>query len=141
MARFTNTFLASIIVFLLGVGSALGNPNDPTVVSGSAHFETAGSEFNVTNTPGAIIDWNSFSIAQDEITRFIQQSSSSAVLNRVTGGNLSEILGDLQSNGRVFLINPNGLIMGDGAIIDTAGFIGSTLNISNDAFIRPTIHS
>ncbi|MFT7525592.1 MAG: filamentous hemagglutinin family protein [Arenicella sp.] len=134
MARFTNTFLASIIVFLLGVGSALGNPNDPTVVSGSAHFETAGSEFNVTNTPGAIIDWNSFSIAQDEITRFIQQSSSSAVLNRVTGGNLSEILGDLQSNGRVFLINPNGLIMGDGAIIDTAGFIGSTLNISNDAF-------
>jgi filamentous hemagglutinin family protein len=134
MPRFTNALLASIIVFLLGVGSALGNPNDPTVVSGSAYFETAGSEFNVTNTPGAIIDWNSFSIAQDEITRFIQQSSSSAVLNRVTGGNLSEILGDLQSNGRVFLINPNGLIMGDGAVIDTAGFIGSTLNISNDAF-------
>jgi filamentous hemagglutinin family protein len=134
MPQFSNILLASTIGVLLGIGSAFGNPNDPTVVSGSARFETAGSEFNVSNTPGAIIDWNSFSIAQDEITRFIQQSSSSAVLNRVTGGNLSEILGNLQSNGRVFLINPNGLIMGDGAVIDTAGFIGSTLNISNQGF-------
>jgi len=52
----------------------------------------------------------------------------------VTGGNLSEILGDLQSNGRVFLINSNGLIVGDDAVIDAAGFVGSTLDISNQAF-------
>ncbi len=133
--RFSNTVLGSALGVLLGVGSAFGNPTDPTVISGSASFETAGSALNVTNTPGAIIDWNSFSIGRDEITQFIQQSSSSAVLNRVTGGDLSEILGDLQSNGRVFLINPNGLIVGDGASIDTAGFVGSTLDISNQAFL------
>jgi len=133
-ARLSSTVLGSALGVLLGIGSAFGNPVDPTVVSGSASFETAGSTLNVTNTPGAIIDWNSFSIGRDEITQFIQQSSSSAVLNRVIGGDLSEILGGLQSNGRVFLINPNGLIVGDEAVIDTAGFVGSTLDISNQAF-------
>ncbi|MBL4671471.1 MAG: filamentous hemagglutinin N-terminal domain-containing protein, partial [Arenicella sp.] len=134
-ARIANTVLGSAIGVLLGVGSAFGNPLDPTVIAGTANFDTVGSELNVTNSSGAIIDWNSFSIGQDEITRFIQESSSSAVLNRVTGGNLSEILGDLQSNGRVFLINQNGLIVGEGAVIDTAGFVGSTLDISNQSFI------
>jgi len=134
MSRFINTVIGSSIGVLLGVGSAFGNPTDPTVVSGSANFQSIGSQLNVTNSNGAIIDWNSFSIGQDEITRFVQQSASSAVLNRVTGGSLSEILGDLQSNGRVFLINPNGLIVGQDAVIDTAGFVGSTLDISNQAF-------
>jgi len=134
MSRNINLLFGSAIGVFLGVSSAFGNPSDPTVVNGSASFEESGPVLNVTNTSGTIIDWNSFSIDQDEVTRFIQESSSSSVLNRVTGGNLSEILGDLQSNGRVFLINPNGLIVGDGAVIDTAGFIGSTLDISNAAF-------
>jgi filamentous hemagglutinin family protein len=139
MSRFKNTRLASTILggaigVLIGAGSAFANPLDPTVVAGTASFDMVGSELNVTNSSGAIIDWNSFSIGQDELTRFIQQSSSLAVLNRVTGGNLSEILGDLQSNGRVFLINTNGILMGEGAVIDTAAFIGSTLDISNQAF-------
>ncbi|MFT6725259.1 MAG: filamentous hemagglutinin family protein, partial [Arenicella sp.] len=139
MIRLKNTRLASAVLgstlgVLLGVGSAFANPVDPTVVVGDVSLETVGAQLNITNSSGAIIDWNRFSIAQDEITKFIQESSSSAVLNRVTGGNLSEILGDLQSNGRVFLINPNGLIVGQDAVIDTAGFVGSTLGITNQAF-------
>jgi filamentous hemagglutinin family protein len=134
-SSYRNTLIGSAIGVLLGVSSAFGNPTDPTVVAGSASFETAGSQLNVSNTPGAIIDWAEFSIGQGEVTNFIQQSASSAVLNRVTGGNISEILGGLQSNGQVFLINPNGLIMGEGAVIDTAGFIGSTLDIANDSFL------
>ncbi len=135
MSRNNSIALGTAFGLLLGSGSAFGNPNDPTVVAGSAAFETVGSQLNVTNSNGAIIDWNSFSINQDEVTRFIQESASSAVLNRVTGGSISEILGDLQSNGRVFLINPNGLIVGENASIDTAGFIASTLDISNSDFI------
>ena len=133
-ARFFTIIFGSAVGVLVGTGSALGNPSDPTVVTGAATFETLGTELNITNTPGAIIDWDRFSIGPDEITRFLQESSSSAVLNRVTGSDLSEILGSLQSNGRVFLINPNGLIVGDGAVIDTAGFVGSTLDITNESF-------
>src|SRR5206468_5653742 len=60
--------------------------------------------------------------------------ASSAVLNRVTTQNPSVILGSLVSNGRVFLINPNGIAFGQGAMINVAGLAASTLNISDADF-------
>src|SRR3990172_9212984 len=69
------------------------------------------------------------------MTRFIQQSAASAVLNRVVGQDPSSILGALQSNGRVFLINPNGIMFGAGAQIDVAGLVASTLNLKNEDFL------
>ena len=74
--------------------------------------------------------------AAGEHTRFLQQSASSAVLNRVVGTDASSILGTLSSNGRVFLVNPHGIVFGAGARIDTAGFIASTLNITDSDFLQ-----
>ena len=79
------------------------NPMGGTVVAGQANLAASGNILTVTNTPGTIINWGSFSIAQNEITNFVQQSASSAVLNRVVGNDPSNILGTLQSNGQVFL--------------------------------------
>ncbi|MDP3863250.1 MAG: filamentous hemagglutinin N-terminal domain-containing protein, partial [Rhodoferax sp.] len=120
---------------LLCATPALALPVAPTVAHGSASFSQSGSTLTVTNTPNAIINWGSFSIGQNELTQFVQQSSASAVLNRVTGQSPSQILGQLQSNGRVFLINPNGIVFGQGARIDTAGLIASTLNLSDADFL------
>ncbi|MGE4112423.1 MAG: filamentous hemagglutinin N-terminal domain-containing protein, partial [Burkholderiales bacterium] len=116
--------------------SAQANPTAPVVVHGSASFATAGNILNVTNSANAIINWGSFSIGANELTRFIQPSALSAVLNRVTGQDPSAILGALQSNGRVFLVNPNGIMFGAGAQIDVAGLVASTLNLSNDDFLN-----
>ena len=134
MNKILKHFSVHLLGMSIGATGALANPTNGTVVNGTATFELDGSVLQITNTPGAIINWQDFSISQDEVTRFIQQSASSAVLNRVTGGNLTEILGSLESNGRVFVINPAGLVIGEGAIIDTAGFVGSTLNLSDDDF-------
>ncbi|MBI5911821.1 MAG: autotransporter-associated beta strand repeat-containing protein, partial [Betaproteobacteria bacterium] len=112
-------------------GYAQANPTNPTVISGAATFAASGKSLNVTNTPGAIINWQGFSVKADELTRFIQQNAQSAVLNRVTGQERSAILGQLLSNGRVYLINPNGITVGAGARIDTAGFVASSLNLSD----------
>lgn len=60
-------------------------------------------------TDRAVINWNSFSIANGELTKFVQPSSSSAVLNRVVTANPSAIYGTLQANGNVYLINPGGV--------------------------------
>ena len=109
-------------------------PVAPTVAAGSVSFLQNGSKLTVTNTPGSIINWQGFSIGQGEATRFIQQSAASAVLNRVTGGDPSSILGQLQSNGRVFLINPNGITFGAGAQIDVAGLVASSLHLSDADF-------
>ena len=96
----------------------------------------AGGILNITNSHNAIINWGSFSIGVNELTRFIQPSALSPVLNRVIGQDPSAILGALQSNGRVFLINPNGIVFGSGAQINVAGLVASTLNISNDDFLN-----
>ncbi|MGO4466641.1 two-partner secretion domain-containing protein, partial [Pseudoduganella sp. RAF53_2] len=116
-------------------GSAHANPVAPQVVAGQAAFSQQGNVFSITNTPNTIINWQSFSVGQNEITRFIQQNADSKVLNRITGQDPSQILGSLQSNGKVFLINPNGVLFGKDSRIDVNGLVASSLNISNADFL------
>jgi filamentous hemagglutinin family protein len=128
--------LAVIIAFyFLCANSAFANPYGAQIVNGNVSIQTQGNTLNITNSPNSIINWQGFSIGANELTRFIQQNSSSAVLNRVVGQDPSAILGALQSNGRVFLVNPNGVLFGQGARIDVNGLIASTLNISNADFL------
>src|SRR5687768_16551922 len=122
-------------VMLTCCGGAAANPVGPSVAAGAAAFQANGKTLTVTNAPGTIINWQAFSIGTGELTRFNQQSASSAVLNRVVGNDGSKILGTLTSNGRVFLVNPHGIVFGAGSRIDTAGFIASTLNITDKDFL------
>ena len=131
----------SVFIASLSLAASVGAaPSGEQVVAGSASFSREGASLEVQNTNGTIINWQDFSIAQDEMVRFLQSGADSAVLNRVISGIPSEILGSLTSNGRVFLINPNGLVIGDGATIDTASFVASTLNISNADFLAGNLH-
>ncbi|AYM79691.1 filamentous hemagglutinin N-terminal domain-containing protein [Janthinobacterium agaricidamnosum] len=116
-------------------GAAQANPALPQVVNGQATFSQQGNIFSITNTPNTIINWQSFSIHAGEITRFIQQSGNSAVLNRITGQDPSKILGALESNGKVFLINPNGIVFGQGAKVDVNGLVASSLGMTNEDFL------
>src|SRR3954464_3560185 len=127
--------LAVGAAFAASSSSLFANPFGGTVAAGGVTFSVSGNLLTITNTPGAIINWQQFSIQKDEITRFIQQHATSGVLNRVVGQNPSLILGQLTSNGRVFLINPSGIAFGSSAVIDVAGFAASTLNISDADFI------
>ena len=101
---------------------------------GGGHQAT-GERPHIQSTPNTIINWQQFNIGASESVRIQQQSAASAILNRVVGGEASKILGQLSSNGRVFLINPSGIVFGQGARIDTAGFIASSLNISDANFL------
>lgn len=124
-----------LAAFTLAAGSASALPTGPQVVSGTVGINTVGSTMTITNSPSAIINWQGFSIAANEATHFIQQSANSSVLNRVIGGNSSQIYGTLQSNGRVFLINQNGILFGPNAVINVNGLVASTLNITNEDFL------
>lgn len=127
----------SMILFLTAnaiAAPAFSNPLNPTVVNGSANFSQSGNVLTVTNSNGAIINWNRFSISAGETTQFVQPSASSSVLNRVLS-DPSTIFGTLSSNGQVFLVNPSGIIVGPGGRIDTASFVASTLNIRNEDFL------
>ena len=112
------------------------NPVNQHVINGRvAVTRPDGATVQVTNSPNAIINWESFSVDRAETTRFVQENSASTVLNRVTGQDPSAIMGRMLSNGRVFLINPNGMVIGPGAVIDTAGFVGSSLNLKDEDFL------
>ena len=128
--------LAIAVAGCFCLGPVHANPVGGVVVpGGSATIVPQGNTLTITNTPGAIINWQGFSIGAGETTRFTQASAASAVLNRVVTNNPSQLLGQLQSNGRVFLINPAGILVGAGAVVDTAGFVASTLNLSNADFL------
>ena len=119
-------------------GTVAANPTGATVVNGQVTFNANGNTLTVINTPGSIINWQGFSISAGELTRFMQQSASSAVLNRIVGIDPSIILGALQSNGRVFLVNPNGISFGAGSQVEVGGLVASTLNITDPNFLAGT---
>jgi len=129
------------VIAVISTGVVLANPTGGSVVHGNVSFNHPNANtLNVTNSPNAIINWQQFGVNRDEITRFIQQSPNSAVLNRIVGQNPSQILGQLRSNGKVFIINPNGIIFGRHSTVNTAGLIASTLNISNRDFLNGRLH-
>ncbi len=126
---------------LLSITSPLfANPIGGDVIGGSATIDYGTTTVINQVTDKAIINWQDFSVGEGQTTQFVQPSSSSVTLNRVVGGNPSEILGNLKANGQVFLVNPNGIVFGPNAHIDVAGLVASTANIANDDFMAGNYH-
>ena len=134
-SRLLCALLASLQVLLPSLAAAL--PIDGHVVAGQATIQqvspTALSIAQASDK--TILNWNSFSIAANEAVHFIQPSVSSIALNRVIGVDPSVILGQLQANGRIFLINPNGILFGAGAQINVGGLLATTLQTRDDDFM------
>src|SRR5499426_506770 len=132
--RIRDLLLTSTALLALSAAPAAAGPDGPVVVGGSAKISGAGTATTTINqtSNSAVINWNTFNIGAGETTTFVQPNSSSVALNRVTGGlGPSEIYGTLTANGRIFLINPDGVLVGPSGVINTAGFLATTSDISN----------
>jgi filamentous hemagglutinin family protein len=104
------------------------------VSAGSATATQTGSTLTVNQTSNnATLNWQSFNISADGTVTFVQPSATSVALNQINDANPSQILGTLTANGRVFLINQNGIIFGGGAQVSVGGLVASTLNINSTA--------
>ena len=137
-----NRPLRSAILVCLFPGIVLwtpgySNPRGGNVVHGNVNIGSGnGGNLQIRqNSNSAIINWESFSIDAGELTQFRQPNSNAAVLNRVTGGDPSAIHGALKGNGNVFVINPNGILVGPGGTIDVHGLVLSTLDVDNGEFL------
>ena len=115
-------------------------PSGLTVVNGQASLNTQGSLMTVRNSRDAILNWQSFNIGAGQSVRFLQPDSASKVLNRVTGQDPSSIFGQLSSNGQVWLLNPHGVLFGQGARVDVAGLVTSTLQLSDRDWLQGQPH-
>ncbi|MBL7002518.1 MAG: filamentous hemagglutinin N-terminal domain-containing protein [Gammaproteobacteria bacterium] len=129
--------LGLLISTLLGAQSVYALPQGAQVVQGTAAItRPSDSVLNIQNTNKAIINWNQFNIGNGQTVNFHQPSSSSSVLNNVISNTPSHLLGNLNSNGQVYLINQNGILVGEGARINTNGFFASTLKMTNEDYLN-----
>ena len=119
------TAFASMAFVAVTAGEAIALPVDGVVQSGAATINQPSSTQLVVNqaTDRVVIDWRNFDIMQGESTQFIQPNSGSIALNRVRDGNPTQILGSLSANGKLILVNPNGVFFGAGATVDVAGMV------------------
>ncbi|HHF3590784.1 TPA: filamentous hemagglutinin N-terminal domain-containing protein [Haemophilus influenzae] len=105
-------------------------PQEENVVFGNVKIEKTVDKMTINQTSDkAQINWKSFDIGKNKEVEFQQPSTSAVAYNRVTGGNASQIQGKLKANGKVYLANPNGVIITQGAEINVAGLFATTKDL------------
>jgi filamentous hemagglutinin family protein len=111
-------------------------PTGAQLVAGQASISQTLNAMNVVQgSDKAILNWNTFNIGSGAIVNFQQPTTSSVILNRVTSNDPSQLLGTLTGNGKVFLINPAGIMVGQGARVDVGAFVASTLAMRDEDFL------
>ncbi|MFG9156812.1 two-partner secretion system exoprotein TpsA4, partial [Pseudomonas aeruginosa] len=117
---------------------AFALPSGATVVSGDAGFQTStdGRHMVIDQQSHKLItNWNEFSVRADERVSFHQPGQDAVALNRVIGRNGSDIQGRIDANGKVFLVNPNGVVFGKSAQVNVGGLVASTLDLADRDFL------
>jgi filamentous hemagglutinin family protein len=110
---------------------AQAGPSGGQVVSGAGQISSSGNSTTVTQSSQNLsLNWQSFNIAPQETVDFVQPSAAAVAVNHILGNNGTQILGHLNANGQVYLINPNGILFGAGSQVDVGGLVASTLDVS-----------
>ncbi len=128
------------------VGAAPPNPPTPPaptqlptggqVVAGQAAISQSAATLTINQTSSrAALDWNTFNIGSQARVNFNQPSASSVTLNRVLDSNPSQIFGQINANGQVFISNPSGVTFAPGSSVDVGGLVATTHSISNADFM------
>lgn len=111
-------------------------PTGGKVVAGSATISTDRGSMTIDqSTDKLVTNWDSFSIGEGNSVTFNQPTAQSIALNRVIGQDPSRILGRLTANGNIFLLNPNGIVISKDGSVQSGGFVGSTLGMSDKDFL------
>lgn len=120
------------IVGITGSQSLMALPVNGQVQSGSAVISGSANTTTITQNSGyGEIHWDSFDIAEGETVIFDQPGSDSVTLNTIFDSDPSSILGNLQSNGQVFLSNPNGFIFGNNSSVNVGSLLATTATIDS----------
>jgi filamentous hemagglutinin family protein len=122
-------------LLILTMADVYASPSGGQVTTGSGSIVQRGKVSTIyQHTDKLGIDWQGFNIGADEIVNFVQPSCSAVALNRIVGCQASTIYGQLNANGKVFLVNPSGILFAPGAQVNVGGLVASALNITDGDF-------
>ncbi|HEX7899995.1 MAG TPA: filamentous hemagglutinin N-terminal domain-containing protein, partial [Planctomycetota bacterium] len=129
--------VGSLLAFVTTIAAGAYAQDGGQVIQGGATITSPSTTTTVIDqsTDRVIINWNGFSVGADSSVIFNQPGSTSVALNRVIGGNPSSILGSLSANGQIFLLNPNGIVFGQGSQVNVNGLVASTLSLADSDFM------
>ncbi|MEY4590921.1 MAG: hypothetical protein RL497_2997, partial [Pseudomonadota bacterium] len=116
---------------------AWAGPEGGQVVAGQGVIEQIEKETRIQQaTERLSIDWKNFDVNSDERVKFIQPNSSSIAFNRILSNKGSLIQGQIDANGQVVLINPNGIIFTKGSTVNAGGLIASALQMTDQDYLN-----
>ena len=137
--KFTPVFKALILSLGFSASSTFGAPTGGEVEAGDASISASGNTTTITQTTNkAIINWQTYDVAKNENVNYVDPNASAVTLNRITSGSASDIEGHINSNGQVWIINPNGVVFGKNSEVNVAGLVASTMDIQNKDFMNGT---
>ncbi|MBU3637236.1 autotransporter-associated beta strand repeat-containing protein, partial [Polynucleobacter sp. es-MAR-4] len=140
LTRITRKFAVATV---MSGGAAIAAPPAPNqlptggqIAAGVASMMTNGNTMTVTQSSNrASINWNTFDIGSQATVNFVQPSANAVALNRVNSPNPSQIFGNLNANGQVYLLNSAGVYFAPGAQVNVGGIVATTHSMSDAAFM------
>ena len=142
VTSFIRTALPAGILFGLHIGVAVAGPEGGVVAAGQANITTPNATTTVVNqaSQNVIVNWESFNVNTNEAVNFNQPNAQAQALNRIYDQNPSQILGSINANGKVLLINPNGVFFNATASVNVGSLVASGLDISDSDFMSGKHH-
>ncbi|WP_101758175.1 filamentous hemagglutinin N-terminal domain-containing protein [Oceanicoccus sp. KOV_DT_Chl] len=101
------------------------------VVSGDAYLEKTENGNTLVINQGSVrvlLDWDSFNIGAENSVQFVQPANSALAVNRIDQQSPSVILGKLEANGALWLLNKNGILFGNGAQVNSSALIAAAMD-------------
>ena len=115
---------------------SLAGPEGAHVVRGNVSITRDGNQTVIRAGDRSIINYRNFNIGANESVRFVQPNESSRVLNRINSAAPTRIDGSLLANGRVYIVNPAGVVFGQNATVNVAGLFAGAGRMSDADFVR-----
>ena len=125
------------LLFSQTIPFAYAGPTGAEVVGGSGTIQQSGNATTINQTTQNMsINWQSYNVNVDERVQYIQPNASSVSLNRILSNNGSTIAGRIDANGRVILVNPNGIFFTPTSVLNVGSLIASGLDINPNDFMN-----
>lgn len=127
----------AVAAYSLSPYEAMGGPTGGVVVDGTGTITQSGRETRIDQSTNRLsLEWDTFNVGRNERVEFVQPDVDAIALNRILDSSGSRIMGRIDANGQVILMNPNGVLFGRDAVVNVGGLVATGLNINSDDFMN-----